>query len=329
MKIPRRFLLLAVALFSLPFIYGGCVIIFSSGGHKNKEEDDQKLALVNAPATINAQNAVEFAAGAVAGGPTSNAPPNSSAEAGLDPTIENAFRAMRLPVALSEAMEQIGADPAAVSFNRSDILEETGIAVGSCGGRFDFTVEYNRTSGTMNGLLEFEDYCTDGIVISNDSEVNGIFDRATGEILSASFEFQALSVDGLAYGGNLEIDIFEGTLHAYLSIDTNDSSSGEVFKLSSYFVDVVRYPGYDEVWVSGTYIHPELGTVELDTTEPFVIHAEDQWPSSGLAVVTGSGETSAALTVVDFTRFSVSADTTGSGRFSLYLGMHDWESPSG
>ena len=329
MKIPRRFLSLAAALILLPFTYGGCVIVYSSGGHKDRDEDDDKLALISAPAAIDAQNAVAFAAGAVAGGPQSNAQSNSAADENLAPDIENAFRTMKLPVAFAAAMAQIGADPAAVSFSRTNLIEASGIGVGSCGGQLDFAVVFNQASGAVNGFLEFEAYCVDNIVISNRAEIDGIFDNATGDILSAGFEFENLSVEGLAYSGNLEVDIFQDTLHAYLSIDTGGTLPGEVFTLSSYYVDVIRYPAHDAVWVSGTYIHPEFGAVELDTTEPFVIHAGDQWPSSGLAVVTGSGETSAALTAVDFTRFRVAADTTGSGQFTHYLGMHDWDSPPG
>ena len=329
MKIPHRFISLAAALIALPFIYGGCVIIYSSGDHKDKDDDDQNLALVHAPAAINTQNAVAFAAGAIVGGPTSNQPSAPAAGENIDQNIENAFRTMRLPVALAAALGQIEADPAAISFSRSDIIEESGSAAGSCGGQFDFTLDYDRASETLSGRLVFNDYCVDGIFISNHSDVDGFFNLSTGAIVSARFVFEDISVDGLRYAGNLEIDIFNGLIQSYLSIDTVGSSPGEVFALSSYFVDVVRYPGYDEVWVSGTYVHPELGAVELDTTEPFVIHAEDQWPSSGLAVVNGSGETSAALTAMDFTRFRVAADTTGSGRFSQYLGMHDWESLAG
>ena len=82
MKTPHRFLSLVVALIALPFIYGGCVIIYSSGDRNDWDKDDENQTLVHAPATINAQNAVEVAARAIAGGPTTNAPSSPAAGPG-------------------------------------------------------------------------------------------------------------------------------------------------------------------------------------------------------------------------------------------------------
>lgn len=325
MKIFQRFLSIVAALISLPFIYGGCVVIYSSGDHKDKDKENQEQTLALAPAAISAENAVEIAAGAIAGGPVSGELEGQAADTNPGQNFENAFRSMRLPVALASALSRIETDPAAILFSRSDISEEIGTAAGSCGGRFDYTLDYNRFSGTVSGRLEFINYCIDDIIISNISDVDGYFDNRTGDIFSAGFIFGDISVDGLAYGGTLEIDIISGEIQAYLSIETGGSTHGGVFTLSSYFVNVIQYSGFQEVRISGIYHHPEFGAVELDTTEPFVIHAEDRWPSSGLAVVNGQGDTSAVLTAVDFTRFRVAADTAGSGRFSRYLGMHLWE----
>lgn len=324
MKIFQRFLSIVAALMALPFIYGGCVVIFSSSDHEDKYQDNQEQTLAPTPAVISAENAVEFAAGAIAGGPVSGKFEGQAADTNPGQNFENAFRTMRLPVALASALSRIETDPAAILFSRSDISEEIGSVAGSCGGQFDYTLDYNRVSETVSGRIEFINYCLDDIIISNLSEVDGYFDNRTGDIVSASFTFEDFTVDGLAYGGTLEIDVISGEIQAYLSIDTDGSAHGGVFTLSSYFVNVIQSPGFQEVWISGTYHHPEFGAVELDTTEPFVIHAEDRWPSSGLAVVTGQGDTSAVLTAVDLTRFRVAADTAGSGRFSRYLGMHLW-----
>lgn len=324
MKTPRRLRSIVSALIALPFIYGGCVVVISSGDHKDKDKDDQNQTLVLAPAAISAENAVELAAGAIVGGPASETPPGPAAEPQFNQNRENAFRTMRLPLALAGALGQIGTDPAAVSFNRSDVFVETGTAAGSCGGQLDYTLDYDRVSESLKGRLEFKDYCVDGVVVSNVAGLDGLFDSSTGDIVSARFTLEDFSVDGLSYDGHLEIDLYDGALEGYLSIETGGSARGETFALSSYFVDVIRHPGFDEVWMSGTYSHPEFGAVELTTTEPFIIHSEDRWPSSGAAVVAGQGETSAALSVVDHTRFKVAADTAGGG-FSRYLGMHAWE----
>jgi hypothetical protein len=327
MKRHYRYLFVVAVLIALPWLYGGCVLVFSSGDHsdKDKDEDDLKQVLAAGPATVNAANAVAFAAGAVAGGPAPQSLSGFSGGTTPDPGVENAFRSMRLPAVLAAALGRIGPDPAAISFSLSDVIEEDGSASGPCGGRFGYSLEFDRGSENFGGRLDFADYCIDGITVSSTCGVEGIFNGSSGEIVSARLTFEHLGIDGLDCKGVVEVDIFDGIVEAYLEIDTSGSASAEGVALSGYFVDIVPHPGYDEVWISGSYGHPELGTVELETTRPFIVHSEDRWPSSGVAVVTGESATAAALTAVDFTRFRVTVDEGGADRLSRYLGMHAWE----
>jgi hypothetical protein len=325
MKSAHRLVSIVAALLLLPFIYGGCVVVFSSGDTDDKDEDEKVQAIVLAPADIGAGNAVEVAAGAIAGGPAPARLSSPAAGSQSDAGLENAFRSMRLPVVLAAALGRIGPDPAVISFSRSDVIEEGGDAAGPCGGRLSYRLDFDRVTEDFSGELNFEDYCADGTTVSDASGVEGIFSAATGDIVSARLTFDALRIDGLGYEGTLEVKTFDGVVEAYLDIDTVGDPATEGFSLSGYFVDIVPYPGFSEVWISGAYGHPAFGAVELETTEPFIVYAEDRWPSSGIAVLTGKSGTAAALTAVDVTRFRVSVDSGGNDRSSRYLGMHAWE----
>jgi hypothetical protein len=321
----HRLVSIVAALILLPFIYGGCVVIFTSGDTDDKDEEEQVQAVVLAPAGITAENAVEVAAGAIAGGPAPERLSSPAAESSPDPGVETAFRSMQLPAVLADALGRIAPDPAVISFSRSDVIEEIGAAPGSCGGQFSYRLDFNRVTEKFSGGLNFEDYCMEGAIVSNASEIEGLFSVTTGDIVSARLSFEALRIDGLGYDGTLEVESFDGVVEAYLTIDTSGDGSAEGYALSGYFVDIVPYPGFSEVWISGTYGHPAFGAVELETIEPFIVYAADRWPSSGVAVVTGKSATAAALTAVDVTRFRVSLDAGGDGRLSRYLGMHAWE----
>jgi len=321
---PRLISALA-ALLALPFVYGGCVIVISSGDNE-RDKDKPEQPPVIAPAVITAENAVEFAAGAVAGGPASGALAGAAVTKASEQGFANALRTLRLPLALADALGRIEPDPAVVLFSPADSIAEKGSVPGTCGGRFVYTVDFAREAQAFSGDLEFENYCVDRFVISNRTRVSGVFERSTGGIVSARFTFEDLTAEGLSYAGDLQMDLFSDAIEASMSVDTAaGSGSANGFSLSGYTVDIVQYPGFSELEISGTYIHPAYGAVELKTTEPFIVYPEDRWPASGTAVVSGRDATCAALTVVDYLRFTVDADANGGGRFASTSGMHYWE----
>ena len=102
----RKFIIFFILLIiALPYTYGGCVVVFSSGGtERDKEiiEDDSSGGFigVTSQATINSENAGQLTGGAFAGGLTGvEAQSSKLNQSGTNYQID-AFRALRFPLML-------------------------------------------------------------------------------------------------------------------------------------------------------------------------------------------------------------------------------------
>jgi len=324
MKSNRRLTTIVAAFAALPFIYGGCVVVFTSGDVDDDKDKEKASVVVAAPAAIGPENAAEFAIGALTGGLTSDGPTNPAPAEAPAHSRAKTFRTLRLPVSLAGALQHIQPDPAAVRYSLSGFLEESGAVAGGCGGRFVYKLDLDRGSERFNGSLDFEDYCEDGFTLRAQTRVDGWFDPSSGTIVSARFVFEDLDTGDLSYAGEMQLDISGDLIGAFLNADAVESASGKVHRLSAYDIEITRHAGFFEMAAVGTYGHPDYGEVDLETTAPFVIHREDRWPASGGSVVSGENATAAALTAVDHLRFRVYADTDGSGRFDRNAGTHPW-----
>ena len=79
-----------------------------------------------------------------------------------------------------------------------------------------------------------------------------------------------------------------------------------------------------EIEIFGTFYLPDHGFVNLTTTEPFLVHHEDDWPTSGLIVLKGGRNTQAELSALDQLTYSVAADTDGDGVLDWDSGTVNW-----
>ena len=82
--------------------------------------------------------------------------------------------------------------------------------------------------------------------------------------------------------------------------------------------------GVVEFEIFGTFYHPDHGFVNLTTTEPFIVHDSDDWPTSGQFVIQGENDTEAELNAIDNFRCSVEADTDGNGILNWDSGIAYW-----
>jgi hypothetical protein len=111
---------------------------------------------------------------------------------------------------------------------------------------------------------------------------------------------------------------------ATFSAHSLDSESGQVYWIKDYSMNITEFAGYIEIEIFGRFYHPDFGSVNLSTTEPFIVHNEDDWPTSGLFVIHGENNTKAELSALDQWTCSVTADTDGDGVIDWDSGILNW-----
>jgi hypothetical protein len=325
------FILLIIA---LPYTYGGCVVVFSSGGTERDKkiiEDDSSGGFigVTSQATINSENAGQLTGGAFAGGLTSvQARSSKLNQSGTNYQID-AFRALRFPLILGHSLRKIEISPALIIFSRTNPITENGKIEGSCGGNFSYTLKFNRGSEKFSGNLLFEQYCDGAITITGDVNVYGTFEDDSGDFDTANFSFDDFSDATHSLNGEILIDFSDKPILVNLTAYSTDRHTGQVYWIKNYSMNLIESVGHVEVEIFGTFYLPDYGHVALKTSQPFVLHNTDDWPTSGQLVIQGDGDTTAQITALDQLHCRIEADTKGNGIFDWDSGILNWNnSPS-
>jgi hypothetical protein len=329
MKRKKYIILFALLVFSLPYIYGGCVVVFSSGSVNRdirKKESDSSTVLTGntSAAVINAESAEELAGGAFAGGLIRGATESSASSQKPIDTQIGVFLPLRLPLTLGEALRKIEFLQTSIRIFELNIQTESGIYDGSCGGSFAYDINLDRASAEFTATLSFADYCDQGVEISGEAEVNGIFEPETGDLLTANFIFDNLTDGFFTLDGEIAIDFSDSPILAILIASAEDNASGQVYGLNNYSMNITEFAGYVEIEIFGTFYHPAYGFVIVTTTDAFVVHDEDEWPASGQIVIQGADDTKAQLTAIDHLHYIIEADSDGDGRYDWESGVLNW-----
>ena len=329
MKISRFLILYIILVFSLPYIYGGCVFIYSSGDiDKNEENNGNDSSIgcvgINSQAAINATNAEELTGIALAGG-SANIEPKGFASNQVSNDAQSAeFLPLRLPLVLGDSLRRIELKSIITIFRHTDFITESSNFDGSCGGNFSYNININKVSEKFSGSLTFEDYCEQGINISGKTDVEGEFDGEFGDIETATFTFEDLTDGFLTIEGDIAMDFTDSPIIATFNAYSTDDSSGDVYWIKDYSMNITELIGNFEIDVFGTFYHPDHGFVYLTTSETFVVHDDDDWPTSGQIVIQGDKNTRAQLTAIDHIHFGIEADTNGNGIFNWDSGFLNW-----
>ena len=135
----RHILLVILLAFSMPYTYGGCVFIYSSGDvdpHKENVDGETTEGFVGvaSQAAITQMNAEALSLGAFAGGLTSVEPEKTKLNRRSNAARIDVIRPLKLPLVLEESLRKIKIDPALLVFNQTDIITESDNLEGTCGG---------------------------------------------------------------------------------------------------------------------------------------------------------------------------------------------------
>ena len=315
---------------SLPFTYGGCVLVFTSGDVDREEvpaaiDSKTDFAGRTTQAVIDSTNAKNLSGGAFAAGISRF----EAARAGFnqDSTVTQigAFRPLKLPLVLHDSLQQVEIDSKIVSLFKPAVETQSGALQGDCGGRLTYSIDFISESGIFNGSFSFENYCDHGIAISGETDIDGTYGVDTGDYSTAHFSFANLTDGDITLDGEISIDLLYPPITATFSAHSLDSKSGQIYWIKDYSMNITEFAGYIEIEIFGTFYHPDYGFVNLTTAEPFIVHHEDDWPTSGLFVIQGEKNTKAELSALDQLTCSIAADTDGDGVFDWDSGTLNWK----
>ena len=139
MKSGRRLIHIIFLLFTLPYIYGGCIVVFSSGDinrDKNLSHTDTAVGFIgiSSQAEFNTTNAEDLVGSAFTGGSTNVEPLNRSF---FIPQTA-AFRPFKFPRVLIDSLRRIESAPEIITFSSTDVMIQNGNFQGDCGGSFSY-----------------------------------------------------------------------------------------------------------------------------------------------------------------------------------------------
>jgi hypothetical protein len=320
-----KFIILIILLaFTLPYTYGGCVLVFSSGDteiDKDQVDDENSGGFIgnSSQAAITSTNAESLAGGAFAGGLSVVEPKGVTTSQRFNADQTDVFRPLRFPLVLGDGLRRIELDTALNSSGQLNVITEIDNLAGSCGGELSYTLTLNRTTAKFSGNLIFADYCDAGIEISGQTDVDGTFETSSGAFDTASFSFDDLSDDTHTLDGKISMDFTDKPIVATFSAYSTDKHSGQVYWLKNYSINLFELFDRVEIEIFGTFYHPDNGFVTLTTPEPFVILESDDWPVAGQLLIKGDSDTKARLIAIDQVLYRIDADTDGDGIF-------DWNS---
>jgi hypothetical protein len=309
---------------SMPYTYGGCVLVFSSGDVKReKDSEDGESPTVftgsTSPAVIDSTNAKDLSGGAFAGGMTRLESESSEYDEDLRETQIGVFWPLRLPMVLKDSLQKAEIAGPATALYKPAVETRSGTIAGSCGGNLSYLMDIIAESRLFDGSFRFENYCDHGIAISGETDFDGSYGIDSGDIRTAHFSFADLADGQVTLEGDISLDFLHPPTTVTFSAYSKDIESGQVFWIKDYAMNITEFARYIEIEIFGAFYHPDHGYVKLTTTEPFIVHHEDDWPTSGLLEIEGQKNTQAELTALNQLTYFVAADTDGNGAF-------DWES---
>jgi len=316
--------------------FGLLAVLFVSscgGGGGGGGGDSLSYTGLTTPAVIDNTNAAAIARAAYEGGEMSDTSfipsPLSVGESINEGT--QPFRVVPLVWTLRNAAESVfGAERASSPMAQARPLERF---YGSVSGYMDVSASWDDYTCNLSGSFSFHGYDDgSGVVLSGTVGFSGTtsfyYDQGLkmpGDILDLIISFSSFTssdgIDTVRIGGTLAFQFnvpTGGPVIAVLNLVTRDEGTGKTVWIRNYTVTVTEGTDsvlghYTEASISGQiYIH-DYGYVDISTDLPFRLYGDDivgydEYPSSGILVVTGKDGCKARLTVLDITGYRVEVD---------------------
>jgi hypothetical protein len=299
-------------IFLLCVIFLGIISIIGTGGGGGGGSAPPPITYsgLTTQAEVTDANAELFAAGAFSAGQTGSTFSNIGAvEKSSDGDISS-FRIFSISQALKDAVLQV--DLSSITSPPFIGATESGTEGGPCGGSVSYSLQYNETTGVFSGTFTFSSYCDSGVVISGGTTVSGTINLGSSTIDDINFHFTNLSDGSSTLSGNLNMDLTVTPIRVDFDTVLKNNSTNTVYWAQDYVIYITDGGSYFDVEInSGNYHEPDYGYVTISTPTPFRIYNLDLWPSSGVMVATGTGNTKVRLTAISNTQCQIDADLNG------------------
>jgi hypothetical protein len=258
--------------------------------------------------------------------------------ASLDGTVETVDASYQpfligVSTAVKGAMDQIDYSTASNQYQTAASQTYSKKILGTCGGEAHYTREVDTDTGAFSGQWAFNDFCEEGVTFDGSANFSGVFNVNTYELESYTLSFSYLTAtsqtESYTMDGLVDIRISGSTVTATMDMTIHDNNLDRTRKVEGYqLVFTVGY-GQIEIEVSGRFYDSDYGYVDLETEESIIINEGDDYPSSGVVVLTGElgtagGATKARLTALSASLCQVEADTTGDGTYDYQSGEILW-----
>jgi hypothetical protein len=292
---------------------------------------------ITTPATIDEYNAVDIATGAYQGGQT------ATAMVGMSAIQSDCFvsvirdvgsgdigrpRTLEVAQALEDSLRRVDFMYRSDGTILNAITTVTETVAGDCGGSGSYTISINDQTGEFSGSFNYSSYCNQGVSLSGNVSFSGLVDVNTGNMVF-NFSFDNLTStsgsDSFTLDGTISYDVSGSTTTTTMTMLLQDNNTLKVYWVKDYALTLTEGVNYEVTFkISGYYYDPDYGYVTISTPTPFVIYYGYSWPSDGVLVVTGDGNTKARLTVLSSATCQVEADTNGDGSYDWDSGVLYW-----
>lgn len=216
----------------------------------------------------------------------------------------------------------------------STVTTEADTLSGTCGGSASYTISVDDQTGDFSGSFNYNNYCEGGVIISGSVDFAGQYDVNAQQFLTFEFSFNNLSTtlggDSVTIKGTISFDSSDYPIITLtMTILVKDSSINRVYWVKDYQLILTDEVGYVDIDISGRFYHPDHGYVTISTEQVLRLYELDDYPSSGILLITGKtgsegGRTRARITFHSASTYQVEADTNGNGTYDFDTGVSNW-----
>ncbi|NIO16689.1 MAG: hypothetical protein GTN70_06785 [Deltaproteobacteria bacterium] len=206
-------------------------------------------------------------------------------------------------------------------------------------GSITYTFSINETSFAYSGSIQYDNYHIgtnayfDGsITIEGSMGSNYLMYSYTVSSDNFTFVFgsEVNTIMYFEYTTTITYDGYLATAYSYTcSYYWKDGTTGQVSWVDNYtmtetfILDSYGYPlGYN-MTISGKFYHPVYGCVSITTIQPLGYDYYSLYPSSGIVLLTGAGNSSIRISAIGGSNFLLEVDSGGDGIYEYYEYV-DW-----
>jgi hypothetical protein len=187
------------------------------------------------------------------------------------------------------------------------------------GGSVSINLSLNDVTGEFSGTFNFNNCTEGGTTISGSMNVSGTFNLSTLVITQLTFSMNSATVvsgsSSVTMSGTISMSISASSFSMTMNVLFQDNASGSVLWYENLSISATDNISNLSMSISGRFYHPDHGFIDIVTNQAFLINYSDLFPFLGQMTITGANGSSARLTVIDNTQYTLEVDEDGDGTY--------------